>query len=335
MLAVVDRYDPTVVGKLAVDDLADELQPAELELHLVAEQRHEHRVVGVLQQSPQFEHRLARQDDLVAHVAVEQLARGQRQPMAVGGDEREFLLVHHQEHPVQVVADVLLGHRVLREADQLAQFALRQCDLGTRLGTFREAGKIRRRQRLHAEAASTRLQLDLGVLLVERDAGAIRQRSQDVEQLLRRDRDREILADALAFHRCRHLDLEIGREQRHHAAFRLDQNIRQDRQGLSSLHHTGDGLQGAQQCIAIELYVLHFSFNLVDSDRRTTNRWAIRSEPDRARSCDAKRSCRSSCMACGQFLDEMLEHGRTAGAYPQFVSRLSTQHLDQCVEVPA
>ena len=38
-------------------------------------------------------------------------------------------------------------------------------------------------------------------------------------------------------------------------------------------------------------------------------------------------------MTCGQFLDEKRVRA-IADGYPQFISRLSTQHLYECIEVP-
>ena len=45
----------------------------------------------------------------------ERLAR-ERQPVAVGGDDAQRVLVHREEHAVQVVADVLHRHRELHQA---------------------------------------------------------------------------------------------------------------------------------------------------------------------------------------------------------------------------
>ena len=94
---------------------------------------------------------------------------------------RAFLENHEQA--VQIVANVLLGHRILDEAKQLAKHLLRHGEaraFGLRPG---EAGKVLSGQGLEHKAALAGLQLNALVLRLQSDFHPFGQRAKNVEQL--------------------------------------------------------------------------------------------------------------------------------------------------------
>ena len=70
LLRMAGRDHAVVVGELAVDDLAHELDVGEAEAHLVREDVDRHRVVDVGQELAELEHRLARQDHFLPRVVA-------------------------------------------------------------------------------------------------------------------------------------------------------------------------------------------------------------------------------------------------------------------------
>ena len=87
-----------------------------------------------------------------------QLAVDARCEAKAGGGRRwrracSVAAVDHQQHAVQVVADVLLRHRELDQAQQPAQRLLRQREARRFAGRAWQAREIVRRQRLQVEAA--------------------------------------------------------------------------------------------------------------------------------------------------------------------------------------
>ena len=125
-LRVTGGDHAVVVGELAVDDLARELDVGEAEAHLVREDVDRHRIVDVGEQLAELEHGLARQDHLLPLIVAGDGEARPRQAMAVGGDGLQRALVDDEQHAVQVVADVLLRHRELDRFEESAQIALRQ-----------------------------------------------------------------------------------------------------------------------------------------------------------------------------------------------------------------
>src|SRR5690349_5054892 len=79
-LAVAGGNDPVVVGKLAVDDLRDELDVGEAEARLIREDVDRYRRVAVLEQLLELEHGLARQDHLGARIVAFDRDAGPGQP---------------------------------------------------------------------------------------------------------------------------------------------------------------------------------------------------------------------------------------------------------------
>ena len=67
--------------------------------------------------------------------------------------DAQKVAIQHQQHPVQVVADVLLRHCVLNQQQQSFKCFLLEFDFSGRRGRLGKFWKILRRQRLQSEAA--------------------------------------------------------------------------------------------------------------------------------------------------------------------------------------
>ena len=107
---VVLRDDAVVVGNLPSTSLETNSMPANENFGLVRGEAHLDRRVVVLQQALQLEHGLPRQDHLLLRDLGLQRGLGERQPMPVGGHQRQALALGHEEDAVQVVADVVHRH---------------------------------------------------------------------------------------------------------------------------------------------------------------------------------------------------------------------------------
>ena len=152
MVLVVLRNHAVVVGKLALDELGDELHAAEAELRLVAGEAHLDGafvcVLLVLQEPLKLEHRLARQDDfLLRNLGVEGGLR-ERQAVTVGGHEREALAFGHEQDAVEVVADVVHRHREMHLVDEVLERLLRHAEHRPEVGRFLHEGEVVGGQRL-------------------------------------------------------------------------------------------------------------------------------------------------------------------------------------------
>ena len=125
-LGVGRRDHAVVVGELAVDHLAHELDVREAEPDLVRENVERQRIVDVGEQLRELEHGLARQDHFLPLIIAGDRDARPGQPMAVGRDRLQRALGDDQQHAVQVVADVLLRHREFGRLQKPAELALRQ-----------------------------------------------------------------------------------------------------------------------------------------------------------------------------------------------------------------
>src|SRR5207253_1969535 len=83
-LGMAARNDAVVIGKLSVDDLADELDIREPESDLIREHVDRDRRLALLEELAELEHRLARQDHLLTGVAAGNRNARVRQPVPVG-----------------------------------------------------------------------------------------------------------------------------------------------------------------------------------------------------------------------------------------------------------
>ncbi len=248
ILLVPGRDHAVVVGELAVDDLADELDVGEAEADLRGEDVDGHEVVDLGEQLAELEHRLAREDHLLPLVVAFDREARPRQPVAVGGHGLQRALVGDEQHAVEVVADVLLRHRELGAAQEAAQLALRQRQRLQLVLPEADARIVGRRQRLQVEARAAGAHRHLRARRVDVEHGVVGQRAQQVLHLARGDGDRLALG-AGPLRKRGDLHLEVGRRHVEPAVLLLEQHIRQNRQRMASFDDAGHRLQRFQQRI--------------------------------------------------------------------------------------
>ncbi len=243
-----------VVGELALDDLGDDLDSCEGEARLVGTDRERDRLVGIAQELDQLEHRLARQDRFYRAMVAPERAAGVGQAVAVRCHDAQHVLVDGEEHPVEVIADVLNRHGELHEPERVLQRLLRQRECLRGVTCFHHAREIAGGQRLEVEPALAGAHRHAAFLCLERHLHIVGQRTQDVVELPRAGRDR-------AFGRTvdvrfgGDLDFQVGREKLDLGSGGGDQDVGEYRQGMAALDDAGNLLQGAQ-----EFFVCRFDF---------------------------------------------------------------------------
>ena len=229
---------------------------AKAEADLVREDVDRHGVVDVGQQLAELEHRLARQDHLLPLVIAGDGETRPSEAMAVGGNRLQRALVDHEQHAVEVIADVLLRHRELDRFQEPAQVALRQRQRLHLVLPLTDARVIGGGQRLQVEARAAGAHRHPAAGGVDVERRVLGQRAQQVLELARRDRDRlRFLAGKLRMRGDLHL--EVGRRHVEAAVLLLEQHIRKNRQRVPAFDDAGDSLQRFQQRIPGGLLELH------------------------------------------------------------------------------
>src|SRR5712664_2372438 len=102
--------------------------------------------------------------------------------MAVRGHELELLVLDHHQEAVEVVADVLLRHGVLHQAQQPSQSFLAQRKAGDLTGRPRKAREVLGWKRLQGESTLARLDQQALILLLKRDFCAVGKSTQDIDK---------------------------------------------------------------------------------------------------------------------------------------------------------
>ncbi len=154
-IAVALGHDALVIGKLAFDELAGEFQPVQGQARLIAGQGDiDHGVVFIAEQAAEFEHGLARQNDFAPLHRLFQRGGGQGHAVTVGGHQMHLLPIGHPQHAVEVVADIVLRHGEVGQAEQALEQLLRQAQgVVAEVGRSAYQRKVFCRQGLQAEAA--------------------------------------------------------------------------------------------------------------------------------------------------------------------------------------
>jgi hypothetical protein len=93
--------------------------------------------------------------------------------MPVRGHDQQRILTHREQEAIEVVADVLLCHRVLDQREQLFQLPLRQRCAGSGARGRREFWKVHCWQRLQRELTLAGTQLQTLVGKFQADLGAV------------------------------------------------------------------------------------------------------------------------------------------------------------------
>ncbi len=186
--------------------------------------------------------------------------------MAVGGDGLQRALVGDQQHAVEVVADVLLRHRELGEAEQPLEVALRQRQRLQLVGAEPDARIVGGGERLQVEARARRAHGHLAAGGVDGERRVVGERAQQVLHLARGDCDRlRLLARQLGMRGDLHL--EVGGRHEEPAVAVLEQDIGENRQRMAALDDPRHRLQRFQQRIAGYLLQLHY-LNRITANRR-------------------------------------------------------------------
>ena len=162
--------------------------------------------------------------------------------MAVRCDRHQLVAVDHQQHAVQVIADVLLRHREMDHAEQLPEGLLRNRQARAEVCSLVDGRELVGGKRLEREAAFAGAHGQTLVGEVERDF-ARRHGAQDVEQLARGDGGGDLIAAHAEVGMRGDLKFEIGREERHVGAVLGNQQIGEDRQRMTAFDDSAHGLQ--------------------------------------------------------------------------------------------
>ena len=157
---------------------------------------------------------------------------------------------HFQQHAIEVVTNVLLGHGKAGALDQAAQFALLQA-AGQRTRAFFNRREIVGWQGGQGKAATACLDHQLVVIEFDVDQGIVGQAFADIHQLARRHSDFAWLGRLFKLHTTYQFDLKVGTGQRQLLAFDNQQHVGQYRQGLAAFNDACDQLQGFQQGFAL------------------------------------------------------------------------------------
>src|SRR5471030_1123438 len=248
---------PRVVGELALDQLGDQLDVGEGQLDLVGGDVQLHRLVVLFQQALQFDDGLARDDHFLALERLLGLHLAEGQAVAVGGHGDDVLAVQDQQQAVQVVADVLLGHREVDHVEQMLQRLLRQRDGGVVALGLLHGREFLGGQRLQREARFAGLHGQALVQQRHRHVARFRQRAQDVEQLAGGHGGAGHVGAGADAGVGGDLHFRVGRQEGHAFAVFADEDIGQNRHGVPTLDNTAHDLQRSQQRITGGFDQLH------------------------------------------------------------------------------
>ncbi len=207
--------------------------------------------VPAFEQALQLGHALARDDDLALGLdPAFVFGLAQRQPVPVRRHAAKVALAQVEQQAVEVVPDILLGHREGRALDQLLQRGLGN---GHPLGGlhFVDRREVIGRQRRQGEARAPGLDRDLFRALADRHPAAIREGPDDVEELPRGDGGLSVPG---VLHRDPgdHLDFQVGTRQRQLPVADLYQEVGQHREGLATFDHVDDLRQRLEKHFALQ-----------------------------------------------------------------------------------
>ena len=141
-LVTTTRQHTLVIRELAVDQFRGEGEFAGGGANMVLAKNDADAAVLLGEQTSQFENTFARHNDLMAFNLLDRrFHRTHSQTVTVGGYRAEDAGLYFQQHAVEVITHVLLGHGKTGAFDQAAQSALYQAE-GQRAWTFFNSGEI-------------------------------------------------------------------------------------------------------------------------------------------------------------------------------------------------
>src|SRR5260221_5357491 len=257
---VLRRYDARVVRELSIDQLGDQLDRAEAERRLSAGQFNAHFIIAIGKQLRQLNYGLTRDDRLLTWQARPKRQRSKGEAVSIGGHHLEFAALHHHQQPVQVVADVLLRHRVLHEPQQMPQRLLRQRKARYLSGGLGKARKILCRKGLQAEPAAARFDHQALVLRLQADFGVLGEGTQNIEQLPCAYGQRACVAGTSQGAARTDLNLDIGGKETERFGGAVDQYVREDWQSVASFDDAAHRSKRRQQLVSLCFDHLLFTY---------------------------------------------------------------------------
>ncbi len=170
--------------------------------------------------------------------------------MTIGRDRTQHAVGDFEQHAVEVIANILLGHGEPAALDDPTQLALIDAEV-ERTRPFLDCGEVVGRQGRQRKAAAARF--DHYLLLIEPDADQRirRQALADVHQFARWNGDLTGFAGVFEGHASYQLDFQVGPGQRQLLVLNDQQHVGQYRQRLPPLDDTGHQLQWFQQGFAL------------------------------------------------------------------------------------
>ncbi|CWT45068.1 Uncharacterised protein [Neisseria meningitidis] len=251
-LVVVQRNHAVEIGEFAVDDLADDGRAVALETHLFVQQLDLNRIVGVVQQFEQFQHRFARQNHFGARQIRINRAGCIGKAVSVGRHKAQLAALNLHQQTVEIIADVLHRHAVLHLRQHGFETLLLQRESRADVLADIHHRKIGGRQGLQGKTRFARLQRQTAVVPIQRHQRTGRQRAQNILKFLGIGGDAEVARAALGT-RSVDLDFQIGCQEFGLTAFSLNQDVGQDGQGVAAFDDAGNGLQRLEQAVALGL----------------------------------------------------------------------------------
>ncbi len=168
--------------------------------------------------------------------------------MAVSRDRSQHFPVRFQQHPIQVITDVLLRHREVGLVQKPLQIGLGKLQR-LLLRQFVDHREVGGGEGGENEAAAAAADGDFVAILRDRERDALRQGAADVQELPARHRDLPVSA-GFDFSRCHELDLKVRCRDRKLSLFCRQEQVRENRHRLAPLDDADDGLKCSQQRFA-------------------------------------------------------------------------------------
>ncbi|MNJ36675.1 hypothetical protein D3C77_314720 [compost metagenome] len=202
-------------------------------------------------QTRQLKDTFARHDDLVT-VGLADISghRAHSQTVTVGGHSTQGVGRHFQQHTVEVVTHVLLGHGEAGAFDQTTQTALLKV-AGQRTWAFFNSREVVGWQGRQGETAAPSLDHDLLLIELDVDQRVVGQALADVHQLARRHSDLAGFGGLFQLDSANQFHFQVSTGQGKLLPLNNQQYVRQYWQGLAALDDACDQLQGFQQGFAL------------------------------------------------------------------------------------
>src|SRR3989338_261240 len=164
-LVTTTRQHTLVVWEFTVDQFRGEGERAGGRADVVLTENDADAAILLSEQTSQFENTFARHDDLMTFNLLDRRFHGAHgQAVTVGGNGAEDSGLYFQQHAVEVITHVLLGHGKAGAFDQTAQSALYQVE-GQRTWAFFDSREIIGGQGGQTEAAAAGRLLQISISL--------------------------------------------------------------------------------------------------------------------------------------------------------------------------